>query len=390
MREFAEFKEGYRREILFLLTENCNLDCVYCYEKHKNGKALSAEFIKQEISREMLSDDPCKLTSVSFFGGEPLLRFPVIREVVDWFFNASWPSSTADFIFQITTNGTLLDERMKRWFAAHHEHVILGLSMDGTKDAQDRNRSNSYDTIIRHIDFFRENWPTQPMKMTIGPDTLDQTYDGVVHIHSLGLLVEPDVIFEDVWGDAESTSRAVRIWAEQLDRLVDFYFTHPELHRPKLLTRELYRLFEPAGEKKTTFCGAGRYTSTYTADGNKYPCFRFAPVCVPQPLYDVLASPDIENQQCSQCAFERICSSCEGFNYEVTGSCFNRTSYHCRFFQVSLLASAKLLMLDHPEDLMPLPEALSKDETLERMRRLLAIRTVNDLCDPEELGAGAV
>jgi len=47
-------------------------------------------------------------------------------------------------------------------------------------------------------------------------------------------------------------------------------------------------------------------------------------------------------------------------------------------------------MLDHPEDLMPLPEALSKDETLERMRRLLAIRTVNDLCDPEELGAGAV
>lgn len=66
MREFVEFREGLRREILFPLTENCNLDCVYCYEKHKNGRALSAEFIKQAITKEMLADDPCKLKALVF------------------------------------------------------------------------------------------------------------------------------------------------------------------------------------------------------------------------------------------------------------------------------------------------------------------------------------
>ncbi len=140
-----------------MLTEDCNLDCVYCYENHKNGKGLSAEFVKEKIREELLAEDLCKLTSVTFFGGEPLLRFEVIREVVDWFYSISWPSPTKDFIFQVTTNGTLLNDEMKQWFAAHRENVIVGLSMDGTKEAQDRYRSNSYDTIIQHIDFLREN-----------------------------------------------------------------------------------------------------------------------------------------------------------------------------------------------------------------------------------------
>ncbi len=218
--------------------------------------------------------------------------------------------------------------------------------------------------------------------MTISPQTIDQTYEGVVHIHSLGLPVESDVIFEDVWGDEESEKRAVRSWAEQLDRLVEYYFAHPELHRPRVLTRELYRLFEGGSDKKRTFCGAGRYTNTYTADGTRFPCFRFAPICVAEPLYDVFATPDVENKKCVSCAFEKICLSCEGFNYATTGSCFQRTSYHCKFFMVSLLASAKLLLLDHPEDLGHPREGQSKEEKMERMRRLLAIRAVNDLCTP--------
>ncbi len=382
VREFTDLREGFWREIVFVLTEACNLDCVYCYETNKKGKALSAEFIQEKICEEMLAPDPCKLTSVSFFGGEPLLRFKVIREVVDWFFGISWPSPAKDFVFRVTTNGTLLNDEMKQWFAAHREHVILGLSMDGTKDAQDRNRSGSYDRVIQHIDFIRENWPTQPLKMTISPHTIDQTYAGIMNIHSFGLPVEPDVVFEDVWGDEESEKRAVRSWAEQLDRLVEYYFVHPELYRPKLLTRELYRLFEDSSDKKRTFCGAGRYTNTYSADGTRFPCFRFASVCAPEPLYDVLATPDVENETCARCAFERICTSCEGLNYTTTGSAFHRTSYHCRFFMVSLLASAKLLLLHHPEDLSPPIEGQSKEEKLTQLRRLLTIQAVNDLCAP--------
>jgi uncharacterized protein len=371
------------KEMIFVLTERCNLNCVYCYEKGKNNneKALSADFIKDKISEEMLADDNCKELWIDFFGGEPLLEFDTIREVIEWFLSTSWPSPPKAYRFLVETNGTLLDDHMKQWFTAHRNHVTLGLSLDGTKDAHDRNRCNSYDQIAQHIDFFRKNWPKQPVKMTIGPETIDQTYEGVLHIHSLGLQAEFDIIFENVWGDTDSERRAVRVWADQLDKLVLFYFAHPELDRPMVLSRRLEHMFGPSSSTRT-FCGAGKYVVSFTPDGIEYPCFRFAPIAVREPLQDIFSAPESENRQCIDCQFERICTTCEGHNYAVTGSCFNRTSFHCRFFKMSLLASAKLLFLDHPNDLSQTSGDQPKDVLLQRMRRLLAIRVVNDLCAP--------
>jgi sulfatase maturation enzyme AslB (radical SAM superfamily) len=368
--------------MVFIVTENCNLNCVYCYEKHKNGNTLSADFIKQKIRAEMLAENGYEELSVIFFGGEPLLEYDTIREVVDWFLSIDWPVRAKTVRFQVATNGTLLNRSIKQWFATHRNRVTLCLSMDGTKTAQDRNRCNSYDSVIRHMDFFRENWPQQPLKMTIGPESLDLVYEGVVHIHNLGLMVEPDIVFEEVWGDPDSQRMAVRVWAEQLDKLVQFYFANPQFQPPDVLRRKLLRLFGVTPDPKRTFCGAGKHTTTFAADGREFPCFRFAPVSIDRPLDDVFGGPDIENDQCATCAFEKICPTCEGHNYLVTGSSFKRTTYHCRFFQVSLLASAKLMFLEHSEDLTHPPESQSEEEQLQRMRRLLAIRVVNDLCAP--------
>lgn len=372
------------REMIFVLTEKCNLNCSYCYEKNKNksDRTLSAEFIKDRIRSQMLAFDECNELWIDFFGGEPLLEFETIREVIDWFVAVPWPVTAKSYRFLVETNGTLLDDRMKEWFSSHRDYVTLGLSLDGTKDAHDRNRSHSYDAVIQHIDFFRDNWPDQPVKMTIGPDSIDQVYEGVLHIHSLGLQADFDVVFENVWGDAESESRAVRVWAEQLDKLVGFYFSHPELRRPMVLTRGLELLFTRAPLQKRTFCGAGKFVTCFTPDGIEYPCFRFAPVAVHEPLLDIFAIPARENEQCSHCPFEKICTTCEGHNYSVTGSCFKRTSFHCRFFKVSLLACARLMMLDHPGDLQLPPENQSHEEQVQRLRRILAIKIVDDLCAP--------
>lgn len=63
-----------------------------------------------------------------------------------------------------------------------------------------------------------------------------------------------------------------------------------------------------------------------------------------------------------------------------SGSCFNRTSFHCKFFKVSLLASARLRLLDRPCE--QAPENETREKRLERMRSLLAIRVINDICSP--------
>ncbi len=378
-----EYDDLNVREIIFVLTERCNLNCVYCYEKNKNlsDKTLSAGFIKDKIEFYMLADDGHDELWIDFFGGEPLLEFDTIREVVDWFVATSWPSGKS-YRFLVETNGTLLDDRMKKWFTANRDRVTLGLSLDGTKDAHDRNRSNSYDSVARHLDFFHDNWPLQPVKMTVGPESIDQMYDGVLHIHSLGLQADFDVIFEDVWGDTASKRRAVRVWAEQLDKLADFYFSHPELRRPMVLNRNLDLLFSRTLPEKRTFCGAGKHITSFTPDGLEYPCFRFAPIAVQNPTRDVFFGSGPVNEECARCPFEKICTTCEGHNYVVTGSSFKRTDYHCQFFKISLLACARLMMLDNPNDLATPSGDEPKEELLQRMRRLLAIKVVNELCSP--------
>ena len=378
--------DAKERHVVFLLTEKCNLDCIYCYEKYKNRstKTLSVDFIKDKIREEMLSDTIFKKYWFTFFGGEPLLEFDTICNVVDWFLKENWSSRAKPVHFMVDTNGTLLDSRMKKWFSTHRDHVTLSFSLDGTKSAHDLNRSNSYNDVSKHFSFLQENWPEQPVKMTIGPETIEQTYDGVLHIHSFGLQAEFDVLREDVWGDAASEKRAVAAWTEQLQNLTAFYSLHPEISRPRVLNQKIEMLFDTRLRESNPFCGAGKHLICFTPDGIEYPCWRFSPLCVSEPLFNITGHATSENETCKSCPLVRICSSCPGNNYALTGSWSNRTAFHCGFFKASLLATVRMLLIDHPEYLLETFEGESKSEKLQRMRRLLAIRLINDVCNPVE------
>lgn len=378
--------DATERHVVFLLTEKCNLDCIYCYEKFKNRSmaTLSADFIKDKIREEMFSDAIFDKYWITFFGGEPLLEFETICEVVDWFLKQHWPSPSKSLRFMADTNGTLLDSRMKQWFSSYRDHITLSLSLDGTKSAHDLNRTNSYNNVSRHLSFLKENWPEQPVKMTIGPETIEQTYEGVLHVHSFGLQAEFDVLREDVWGDVASENRAVAAWTEQLEKLTAFYALHPEIPRPRVLNQKIEMLFDTHSTESNPFCGAGKYLTCFTPDGTEYPCWRFSPLCVNEPVFDITGPATSHNETCNSCPFVRICSSCPGNNYALTGSWSNRTAFHCRFFKASLLATVRMLLLDHPEYLHETVEGESPSEKLQRMRRLLAIRLINDLCNPVE------
>jgi uncharacterized protein len=379
----AEHDDMLMRTIQFLVTEDCNLRCVYCYEKHKNPKSLPVDFMQAKIRDEMLADNDYKELSIEFFGGEPLLRFDAIRDVVEWFRNSDWSSSAKSYRFVITTNGTLLTDEMKTWFSGRFNDITLCLSMDGLPEAQNRNRSGSAESVLKHIPFFRELWPEQPVKMTVSPYTLDRMYDGVVYIHSLGLPVESNIVFEDVWGDEDSRRAALLVYAEQLDKLVAFYAANPGLTRPKMLFHNVLGLYvTDAIDGKRAFCGAGEHLFCYAADGKEYPCMRFAPICTTRPLDNIAQSPRTPTAKCESCVLERLCPTCEGHNYEMNGSCFARTDYHCDFFKLELLASAKLCLLDDARESAAADggQAAERDNLI-RLQKLMAVRAINDLCE---------
>ena len=113
---FGESSEGKSKNITLVLTHQCNLDCVYCYEHHKNSCTMSAELAQSIVDRELSMDDGVSMVEFDFFGGEPLLEFDTIKKVVETTIAKEYEK---DYIFFITTNGVLLNDEQKEWLKNH-------------------------------------------------------------------------------------------------------------------------------------------------------------------------------------------------------------------------------------------------------------------------------
>ena len=75
-------------EIILWVTDDCNLNCTYCYEKKQKGiyymNQNTALSIIENIIKE-IKENNYKSLSISFMGGEPLLNFPIINFIVNYF-----------------------------------------------------------------------------------------------------------------------------------------------------------------------------------------------------------------------------------------------------------------------------------------------------------------
>ncbi|MCU0288377.1 MAG: 4Fe-4S cluster-binding domain-containing protein [Acidobacteria bacterium] len=114
----------------------CNLNCRYCYEHQANKDTDSMDFevARNVITHFMEADNGFDNNEFQFFGGEPMIVFPLIKKIVDWFHTHSWKKG---HIFFICTNGTILTEEMKEWLTQNKQCVAVGISLDGNKTAHD-------------------------------------------------------------------------------------------------------------------------------------------------------------------------------------------------------------------------------------------------------------
>ncbi len=365
--------------VMLTVTDDCNLRCRYCFELDKNPRVMDPVLMREIVSRHVTPANEFTEVVFDIPGGEPLLVFDRIRDLIDWFHQQKWQKS---HLFSIGTNATLLEDDMKAWFASHHDCVVLCTSLDGTKEAHDLNRCNSYDAVVRNVPFLVEHWPDQAVKMTINADTIHLVAEGVKNIHALGLLVEANVIFEDGWGSPESKRELLEEYTRQLETLVEFYTEHPELAPPRLVNKYLPVVLRGGGPE-SRYCGAGKYMVSYDVDGRAYPCHRFTPLGSRRPAVDpyareesalFLAGPD----RCQDCLISSICPTCQGHNWEVHGNVDYRTTSHCEFVKLEVLASAKLAFNRLKPRLLDLPlKQMEQDrEVMETLLHLESIKKI--------------
>ncbi|MBQ3443932.1 MAG: radical SAM protein [Selenomonadaceae bacterium] len=337
-----------RRTCMLMVTHACNLNCIYCYETHKKNAYMDTNLAKEIILREaqfVSESDTFDEMEIDFMGGEPLMNFPLIKNVVEWLetgvIDVPW-------ICFATTNGTLLTDKIKAWLRKHKNTINLGASYDGNSKMQSTNRGT--DKYNLDLTFFRELWPHQALHMTISKETLPTLAEGVLDMQAHGYNVEAALAEGIDW-----TIEDAVVYREQLSILKDAYLKNPALTPVDRLTRYVSITDAPATEKlQGKWCGTGKYMVTYDIDGKKYGCHMFSPiVCGDKALLaDAIEwdSPEsVADGYCKSCVLRRFCPTCAGFNYKYRGSLANRDKRWCPMilaeaitaceFQIELLAA---------------------------------------------------
>ena len=326
-----------------MATNACNLRCKYCYETNKNAPSMDVERIEEQIEWELRQkSEPYEKFVINFHGGEPLLVFDKIRQVVDW---ADDALADLDISYTTTTNGTVLNNEIRQWLINNKKRFIPILSLDGPKEVHDRNRTGSFDKI--DLDFFRMNWPLQGIKMTVSPNTVADLYDSFVYLHETEFYPNPTLAKEVDWNLQEH----LPIYAQQLKKLSEFYISHPTIPPGQLLNLPLHKFSEDFVSKGINSCGAGFDTIAFDIKGNRYPCQAFIADLSKQ--YDQKEMDGVFcalsqnchlkiSPKCKGCPIVNGCSSCYGMNYSNRGDMGAIDEVMCQFQKVTFLCAAQM------------------------------------------------
>lgn len=330
---------------MLLVTYRCNLHCSYCYEPKALTSRMSEAQAKRILSEEIPAlVDSCDELEIHFMGGEPLMEFPLLKNLTEWLWSEPFPMP--NYKLFAPTNGTLLNEEMKDWFRSHHDRFYLGLSFDGDMQMQDVNRSSSFGMV--DLDFFATTWPDQSVKMTISPETVGSLADGVIFLHDRGfkyisadLALGPNVD----WG-----RKALSSYKNELNRLAEYYLEHPQVLPCSLLRMNIHS----AGRGKGKFfksCSCGEDMVCIDLTGQHYACHLFSPVTLPlEKAQKSIASIDFSKHEmfstdrCRQCFLYSICEQCYGMNYVCMDDVALPSPSHCSATKIRFAANCRFRM----------------------------------------------
>jgi len=327
-----------RRIISLTITNQCNLNCIYCYEHNKNDNIMdykkAIEIISNEFNKQ---NDDFEELEFQFHGGEPFFEFKNIKKVCEYFWREKQPKN---YIFYATTNGTLITSKIKKWLYKNKNKFVCGLSLDGDKPSTNINRSNSFDLI--DIDFFTKTWPNQGIKMTISDKTLNNLYDDIIFFHNKSIKFSCNLAYGINWNKEEY----INILENELIKLTDYYLNNPSTEPCSLLNYNLANIFSDEAKR---FCGSKKFITSYDVLGNSFPCHMFINN-VTKNIIDIDSLDKqfenfsgVLNENCKNCCIEKICPICYGNSYINFGSISTRDERYCKLIKLSVLATANLI-----------------------------------------------
>ncbi|MCI8992446.1 MAG: thioether cross-link-forming SCIFF peptide maturase [Eubacterium sp.] len=266
------------------ISHDCNLACRYCFagegEYHGERAFMSFEVGKAALDFLIANSGNRRNLEVDFFGGEPLMNFEVVKQLVAYGREQERLHGKR-FRFTLTTNGTLITDEVMEFANREMDNVVL--SIDGRKEVNDRmrpfpNGNGSYDIIVPKFIRFADsrNQEKYYVRGTFTHNNLDFAED-VLHLADLGfqqISVEPVVA-------APEDPYAIR--DEDLEQIFAEYDKLAAEMAKRINTEKAFHFFHfmidleggPCVAKRLSGCGSGTEYLAVTPWGDLYPCHQF-------------------------------------------------------------------------------------------------------------------
>lgn len=361
-------------QLILVVTEDCNMRCKYCmysdnypHVKSYTTKKMSFEVAKKavdyymEIHKKRVANGFKRNPVISFFGGEPLLEFLLMKQVIEYCKEKEY----SPVIFA-TTNATLLNDEIIDFVIENN--IILTISLDGSKLNNDRNRvfpngDGTFDIIMRNIKKLQNEKKrrnkVQALSFSCCYDSysdmcsivkfFDDNHDLFYPYNVLYNQVSPyDTLYYDycdkayeegtIEGDKNNLENSIKILKKQFLNSV----THNEQVKSVGLTYIFFSLLNIIWRTKGQILNPNNHTCipgskiSVGPDGNYFVCERVSQMCsigdVENNL-DIAKINELSNklfsilyEHCKDCPFSRLCSMCYmhlvkendlEFNYEM-------------------------------------------------------------------------
>lgn len=312
-----------------ILTEACNLNCSYCYEKRKTPEVMTQETVKKSVDFVFDNSNNQKKLSFIWFGGEPLLNFEQAKFGILYAKDrAQKENKVLDQL--IITNGTIWNDDIERFFKDNSD-VRIQLSWDGMPEFQDITRGQHEKvekTLSRLI--MMDNHLTAHVQVV--PTMVPKLFENVTYIANL-MKDKARIVLRHI--------PEVEGWMEDgvLEKLREqLYLCY------KTFDDKISKVAEcEFGLQSNGLCGAGKNFGTFVPNGDIYACHRFYfnknrdfkvgslnEGFIHSSKTEILEEYDVDSVMgCSECDACELCDRCIASNFGENFDLLMPTDENC-------------------------------------------------------------